>query len=73
LEIARQRLKVSRSLYPLGRVTAQQLRDAEEAWVQADREELEARLRQTEEVFALWYTLGRMLESAGESEAAIGD
>lgn len=64
--LAEERLRLSRALYPLGRVDTRQLREAEEEWVDAERLRVEADLQRTESEYAFWYTLGLLFEAADE-------
>lgn len=68
LQLSRERLRMANGLFPSGRVSSLQLRDAEEEWVQAQTKKTDASLQQIRARYEFWYVLGRLLGSSSGTE-----
>ncbi|MGA0333039.1 MAG: TolC family protein [Kiritimatiellia bacterium] len=66
LELSRERLRLAKGLYPSGRTSAQQLRDAEEGWVGAQSQKTDVILQQVRARYQFWYALGLLLGDPGD-------
>jgi|GEM_PF-1160904 len=65
-ELASKRLRMTRGLYPGGRTSALQLREAEEEWVEAEAELDELRLERVRARYGYWHALGLLVGGAPE-------
>lgn len=65
LDLSRERLRLARGLYPSGRTSSVQLRDAEEEWVESQTNKTDVYLQQVRARYQFWYVLGLLL---GDSE-----
>lgn len=65
LSLSRERLRLAKGLYPSGRTTSVQLRDAEEEWVNAQADKTDVILQQVLARYQFWYALGLLLGNPG--------
>ena len=61
LELSRERLRLAKGLYPSGRTSSLQLRDAEEEWVNAQTQKTDVTLQLVRARYQFWYALGLLL------------
>ncbi|MDF3127919.1 TolC family protein [Kiritimatiellaeota bacterium B1221] len=61
LDLSRERLRLAKGLYPSGRTSSLQLRDAEAEWVNAQSQKTDVLLQQVRARYQFWYALGLLL------------
>lgn len=68
LKLSEERLRLAKGLYPSGRSSAFQLRDAEEEWVSAQAQKTDVLLQQVRARYQFWYVLGVLLGDPEEKK-----
>ncbi len=66
--LSQERLRMANGLFPSGRTSSVQLRDAEEEWVNAQTKKTDVTLQQVRARYEFWYVLGLLLGSPEPAE-----